>query len=116
MSHFSAHTSCRDSVRSSLQDLGVHEVQQFATDLRQTVSGKTVVNVLSTLFAVIRYADKCGMRVAKVGFADLTLGSTKRETPVPFFTREQAGDIIAAAKEPFKTLLRPCLVHRYARR
>ncbi len=26
--------------RSSLQDLGVHEVQQFATDLRQTVSGK----------------------------------------------------------------------------
>jgi integrase len=90
--------------RSALQDLGVHEVQQFATDLRQTVSGKTVVNVLSTLFAVIRYADKCGMRVAKVGFADLTLGSTKRETPVPFFTREQAGDIIGSAKEPFKTL------------
>lgn len=90
--------------KCALQDLGVHEVQQFATDLRKTVSGKTVVNVLSTLFAVLRYADKCGMRVANVGFADLTLGSTKRETPVPFFTREQANDIIATAKEPFKTL------------
>ena len=44
------------------------------------------------------------MRVNKVGFADLTLGSTHRETPVPFFTREQAMDIIATAKEPFKTI------------
>ena len=44
------------------------------------------------------------MKVAKVGFADLQLGSTTRETPVAFFTGEQANDIIAAATEPFKTI------------
>ena len=62
------------------------------------------MNILSTMFTVLSYADKIGMRVNKVGFADLTLGSTHRETPVPFFTREQAMDIIATAKEPFKTI------------
>lgn len=90
--------------QAGLLEIGVHETQLFATDLRKTLSGKTVVNVLSTMFAVLRYADKIGMRVSKVGFADLTLGSTDRETPVPFFTREQANDIIATAKEPFKTI------------
>jgi integrase len=44
------------------------------------------------------------MKVAKVGFTDLQLGSTEPETPVAFFTRDQVHDIIAAAEEPFKTL------------
>ena len=88
----------------SLLDIGVGEVQQFATDLGRTVSGKTVVNILSAMFAVLRYAERCGMKVAKVGFTDLQLGSTEPETPVAFFTRDQVHDIIASAEEPFKTL------------
>ncbi len=84
--------------------MGVHQLQQFATDLRKTLSGKTVVNILSSVFAIVDYAEKCGMKVAKARFKDLQLGSTKRETPVPFFTREQAALIIQEAKEPFKTL------------
>lgn len=44
------------------------------------------------------------VKVQKVGFTDLQLGSTTREMPVAFFTRTQATDIISAAKEPFKTL------------
>lgn len=89
---------------SALQDMGVGEIQQFATDLRKTLSGKTVLNILGTVFTIRDYAERCGMKVAKVGFTDLRLGSTTRETPVAFFTREQAMDIIATAKEPFKTL------------
>ena len=88
----------------ALNELGVHEIQQFATDLRKTISGKTTVNVLAAVFAVMKYAERCGMRVQKVGFSDLQLGSTTRENPVPFFTREQAALIIEEAKEPFKTL------------
>jgi integrase len=84
--------------------MGVGEIQQFATDLRKTLSGKSVVNILGTVFTILDYAERCGMRVAKVGFTDLQLGSTTRETPVAFFTRAQANDIIAAAQEPFKTL------------
>jgi integrase len=90
--------------QSALHEMGIHELQQFATDLRKSVSGKTVVHILGTVFAVFRYAERCGMKVPKVGFADLELGTVTRETPVAFFTREQALLIIAEAKEPFKTL------------
>jgi integrase len=88
----------------ALDALGVHQLQQFATDLRKKLAGKSTVNVLAALFAVTRYAQRCGMRVLKVGFRDLQLGTTRRESPVPFFTRGQAQLIIAEAKEPFRTL------------
>jgi integrase len=89
----------------ALHEMGVHQLQQFATDLRQSSrSGKTVSNIISSLFSIVDYAELCGMKVAKARFKDLQLGTTKRETPVPFFTVEQASRIIEEAKEPFKTL------------
>jgi integrase len=90
--------------KSALHEIGVGEVQQFATDLRKTVSGKTIVNILGTLFTIIEYAERCGSKVRKVSFTDLQLGSTTRETPVAFFTTAQMTDIITTAREPFKTL------------
>jgi integrase len=89
--------------KSAPQELGVDEIQQFATDLRKKLSAKTIVNVLSAVFAILDYAERCGMKVTKVGFADLELGSSS-QTEVPFFTRGQATQIIEAAPEPFKTL------------
>lgn len=83
--------------------MGVDTLQQFATDLRGKVSGKTIINTLGTVFAVLKYAERCGCRVPKVGFADLELGS-RQEKEVAFFTREQATLIIEEAREPFKTL------------
>lgn len=90
--------------KSGLHEMGVEQLQQFATDLRQSVSPKTIINILGTVFAVLEYAKRCGVRVPKVGFAELQLGSTTRQAPVAFFTREQASKIIDAADEPFKTL------------
>ena len=102
-SHLRTHIMPRFE-KCALHEMGVHQLQQFATDLRQSLSGKTVVNILSTLFTIVDYSERCGMKVAKARFKDLQLGTTKRETPVPFFTREQAALIIDEAKEPFKTL------------
>jgi len=90
--------------RSALNEMNVGAIQQFATDLRQKLSGKSVLNALGTIFTIMDYAKRCGMRVPVVRFTDLQLGSTARENPVAFFTREQATLIIEAAKEPFKTL------------
>jgi hypothetical protein len=90
--------------RVALLEMDVSAIQQFATDLRKTLSGKTVVNILGTVFTILDYAERCGMKVPKVGFTDLQLGSTTREKPVAFFTRDQAQLIIAEATEPFKTL------------
>jgi len=86
--------------------MGVEQLQPFATELRgrQKLSRKTVVNVLSAVFAVFRYARRCGLRVPNVGFKDLELGSESRDVAVPFFTRDEAARIIDAAKEPYKTL------------
>ena len=89
--------------KCGLAEIGVHELQTFSTELRKTVSYNTVFQVLATIFAVLRYAEKCGSKVQKVSFADLELGKKNAE-PVLFFTRAQVTDIIAAAREPFKTL------------
>ena len=83
--------------------MGVHEIQQFATDLRRTLSRKTTINILSAVFAIRDYAERCKLKVTKVGFADLELGS-EAPAQVSFFTREQVAQIISAANEPFKTL------------
>jgi integrase len=90
--------------RSALAEMDVHAIQQFATDLRKSLSHKSVVNILGSVFTIVAYAEKCGMKVPKVGFADLELGSNTVPSEVPFFTRRQATLIIEAAPEPFKTL------------
>ena len=90
--------------RSALNEMNVGAIQQFATDLRKTLAGKSVLNALGTIFTIVDYAKRCGIRVPAVQFTDLQLGSTASENPVAFFTREQATLIIEAAKEPFKTI------------
>lgn len=90
--------------QSGLEELDVHTMQQFATDLRKTLSRKSVINIISSVFVILDYAGRCGMKVPKVGFTDLELGSDSAQIEVPFFTRRQATLIIAASPEPFKTL------------
>jgi hypothetical protein len=51
--------------------LDVPALQRFATSLHK-LSPKTVVNVLGTVFAVLRYAKRCRMRTSTVSFSDLT--------------------------------------------
>jgi len=102
-SHLRVHITPRFG-DAALSEIGVHELQQFATDLRKTVSRKTVVHILTTIFGVVHYAKRRGITVNKVAFADLELGARGDATVVPFFTREQAAQIVEAAKEPHKTL------------
>ena len=89
---------------AAVQSLGVHDLQQFATDLRKSVSRKTVLNVLGTIFTILAYAGRCGIRAPQVRFKDLELGSDAGGSLVPFFTRDQATRIVAEAKEPYKTI------------
>ena len=90
-----------DSVPHSLN---TPTLQQFATDLRKTLSRKTVVNVISAVFAILDYASKCGIRVTEVSFADLQLGEAATQMERPFFTLDQTGRIIDASPEPYKTM------------
>jgi integrase len=89
--------------KESPHALDVPALQRFATSLQNDLSSKTIINVLETIVAVLRYAKKCGMRTSPVSFSDLTLKAP--ETPErPFFTSKQVGQIIAEAREPYKTM------------
>jgi integrase len=88
---------------SALHEIGVHDLQQFATNLRRKVSRGTVIHILTTIQSIQSYAARCGIKVNKVTLSDLKLGVRERAA-VPFFTKAQAMQIIAAAKEPFRTV------------
>jgi integrase len=88
---------------SAPHTLDVPTLQQFITDLRVTLSRKTVENILSTIFVILTYADKCRMRTCKVSLDNLQLGSTDEPNPA-FFTSSDSQAIIRAAPEPYKTL------------
>jgi integrase len=89
---------------SSPHALTVASLQQFATELQKTVSRKTIVNVLGTAFAILKYAGRCGALVSKVTFSDIELGSEAHDKRAAFFTREQVAQIVDAAREPYKTM------------
>jgi len=84
--------------------LDVGTLQQFATELRKTLSRKTVINILGAVFSILDYAGRTGTRVSKVAFADIRLGSETTRPRTPYFTREQASRIIRSAAEPYQTL------------
>jgi integrase len=89
--------------KSATHALDVRALQQFATSLQNNLSPKTIVNILETVFAVLRYAKKSGMRTSLVSFSDLTLRAA--ETPErPYFTSGQVNQIVRAAREPYKTM------------
>jgi integrase len=88
---------------AALQEMGVHALQSFVTDLRKVVSRGTAIHVLTTIQSIVTYAARCGVPVSKVGLKDLELGVRER-TDVPFFTKAQAIQIIESAREPFRTL------------
>ncbi len=84
--------------------LDLPTLQQFATDLRKTLSRKTTVNILSAVFVVLEYARKCGTPVSNVSLGDLELGETTSPPEPAYFTRDQATRIIAQAAEPYHTM------------
>ena len=85
------------------QTLDVSTLQQFATELRKSLSRKTVINILSSVFVILDYAKRCGTVVSSVSFKDIELGSATTKQAA-FFTREQASQIIAESEEPYKTM------------
>jgi integrase len=84
--------------------LTIPVLQQFATELRQKCSRKTVVQVLVTISGIQKYAMRQGIKAVVVSLKDLELGRDSAAKPRPFFTKDQAGQIIAAAKEPYRTM------------
>jgi integrase len=89
---------------SALMALDVSALQRFATEMLATHSRKTIVNVLGTVFAILDYAQKCGMRTPEVNFSALTIRADRGEHEPAYFKPEDVAKIVGAAKEPYKTM------------
>jgi integrase len=87
-----------------MDEVGNEQQQMFITKLSQTVSRKTVLNVLSTFSSMLTCARRWGYICEKVNTAELVLPKEEIKTEARFFTPDQVRKIIAAASEPFKTM------------
>jgi integrase len=80
-------------------------VQAFVTYLASRgLSRKYVENILLTLSSILSKARAWGYACGRFSLADLTLPREGVKQEQRSFTASEAGRIVAAAKEPFKTL------------
>ena len=87
-----------------LSELNVKTIQAFSTGLATGRTRKTVENILQTMFSILQTARRFGSAVPIVSRGDIVLPSEGIGREVRFFDAAQVGQIIAAAKEPFRTM------------
>jgi len=90
----------------SLTEINTKTVQAFVAYLATGGrSRKTVENVLLTLSSILRVAKAWDYACGNFSLADITLPREGIKKEQRCFTDEEAGKIIAAAPEPFSTIL-----------
>ncbi len=102
-SHLGCHLLPRFGT-SALMALDVRTLQQFATELLATCSRKTILNVLGTLFAILEFARKCGMRTHDVNLASLMIRAKRGEGEPPYIKAQDVPKILAMMREPHRTI------------
>ncbi|HXY02198.1 MAG TPA: hypothetical protein VEI49_01415, partial [Terriglobales bacterium] len=96
-------------IRKHLSKVLLHELtpqiqQHFVTLLSESVSRKTVLNVLGTLSSMMRTAKSWGYCMQPVKVAELALPADKIDHQPRFFNGEEARNIITIAPEPYRTM------------
>jgi integrase len=91
--------------KHSLDQIGTEAQQIFVTKLtRANLSRKTTLNVMSTLSSILSTAKTWGYVCEPVRYESLVHPCEEIETEARFFTLDQLGKILAAAREPYKTM------------
>jgi integrase len=102
-SHLRAHLLPRFG-DSSLMAMDIQTLQCFTTELLRRLSRKSILNVLGTLFAVLGYAKRCGIRVSDASLGSIKLGGNREGTEAKYFKHNVARQIIQVAHEPYRTI------------
>jgi integrase len=91
--------------KRGLDEIGAQAQQFFVTKLAQAnLSRKMILNVMSTLASIMRTGKSWGYVCQPVDYKSLTVPSEEVQAEARFFTLEEVGKIIAAAREPYKTM------------
>lgn len=88
----------------TLARLTVRRVQQFVNRISPGRSGKVVENIVLTLTAMLRHASRWDKNVKPLRIADLIMPE-KQKSIARFYEVEEIKALIAAAKEPLRTIL-----------
>ncbi len=88
-----------------LDQLGVENQQSFVTRVAQAgVSRKTLLNVIGTLSSMLNTAKHWGYTCEQIDVSKLALPKRGLKYEAPRFTLEQLRQILAAARNPWRTL------------
>ena len=87
-----------------LEQIGAEVQQAFVSRMSCDVSRKTLMNVLSTLSAVLNKAREWKYVTETVNFQSLAIRAGAGRRQARFFEAEQVQSIISAAEEPFATM------------
>ena len=91
--------------RIRLEEISQETAQQLVTGLAPKLSRHTLLNVLATLGSILRAARNWGYIVGEVRRDALALPAEEVARPVRFFSTDQAGKILASAREePYPTM------------
>jgi integrase len=88
-----------------LPEINTKTVQSFVAYLSTGRSRKTVENVLLTLSSILRTAKAWDYACGSVSLTDITMPREGVKKEQRCFTDEEVGKILAAAREPFGTIL-----------
>jgi len=91
--------------KRGLDEIGAEAQQIFVTKLaRAQLSRKMLRNVVSTLASILETAKRWGYVCQLVDNKSLTFPSEEVQPEARFFSLAEIGKIIAAAREPYKTM------------
>jgi integrase len=102
-SHLRTHL-IRQFGKLRLDQIGQEDVQRLVTVLGKRLGRHTILNILGTLFSILRTARKWGYVVNEIHQTDLAISSSKPSRPGKSFTAEQVIAIIKKAEEPWHTI------------
>lgn len=102
-SHLRAHLLPRFG-QMAVMGIDIPTLQEFVTDISRTVSRKSVLNMLGTIYAVLKYAEKCGVRVPNIPHGSITLTGDRDGAEAAYFKRADIPRIIKMAREPYRTM------------
>ncbi len=78
--------------------------RRLVTVLGKTLGRHTILNILGTLFSILKTARKWGYVVNEVRQTDLAISSSKPGRPAWFFMAGQVIAIIEIAAEPWRNV------------
>jgi integrase len=90
--------------RMRLDQIGQEDVQQFVSVVGRKLARHTILNILGTLFTILKTAHQWGYVVNEIKQADLAIPSSRPGQPGRFFTAENVIGILERATDPWRTI------------